>query len=141
ARLRRESPLRSAAGSEEVGLRRSDSGGETRYRRNSRSGNARSQSRSGARDIGCRDRQAARTDGCRLAEQIRHHPGGEKKRSGPGRDVPLMPGDVIISINNHLTVTLDGLREELKKLNKLDPAVLQIERDGKLMYLSFYLDK
>jgi hypothetical protein len=37
-------------------------------------------------------------------------------------------------------MTLDGLRTALKRLGPADPVVLQVERDGKLMYLTFSLD-
>jgi serine protease Do len=60
--------------------------------------------------------------------------------NGPAREIPLLPGDVILSVNTVTTVTLDGLRSALKRIGPTDPVVLQIERDGKLMYVSFALD-
>jgi len=62
------------------------------------------------------------------------------RSSGGGRDVPLMQGDVILSVNTVPTITLDSVRQALKRLARTDPVVLQIERDGKLMYLTFSLD-
>jgi S1-C subfamily serine protease len=50
-----------------------------------------------------------------------------------------VPGDVILSLNDSPTMTLDGLRTALQRLAPTDPVVLQIERDGKLMYLTFSL--
>ena len=61
-----------------------------------------------------------------------------KTNIGP-RDVPLQPGDVIVSLNDSPTMTLDSFRTALKRLSPTDPVVLQIERDGKLMYLAFSL--
>lgn len=55
-------------------------------------------------------------------------------------DVPLNSGDVIHSINGAKVKTLAGLRTELGKLATRVPVVLQIERDGKLMFLTFRLD-
>jgi serine protease Do len=62
------------------------------------------------------------------------------RTSGGSREVPLIPGDVIIALNNRSILTLDALRAALKQLNPAAPAVLQIERDGKLLYISFTLD-
>ena len=61
------------------------------------------------------------------------------RTSGGPRDIPLVPGDVILSLNDSPTMTLDGLRTALQRLAPTDPVVLQIERDGKLMYLTFSL--
>jgi S1-C subfamily serine protease len=55
------------------------------------------------------------------------------------REIPLVPGDVILSLNNIPVMTLDGLRTALKQLHPPDPVVLQIERESKFMYLSFEL--
>jgi len=62
------------------------------------------------------------------------------RTSGGSPDIPLTPGDVIIAINNHAVMTLDALRSELKRSAPGAPVVLQIERDGKLMYLAFALE-
>jgi serine protease Do len=61
------------------------------------------------------------------------------RTSGGNREIPLLPGDVILSLNDLPTMTLEGLRTALRRLAPADPAVLQIERDGKLMYLTFSL--
>ena len=55
-------------------------------------------------------------------------------------DTALVAGDVIHSINGAAVNSLDGLRASLGQLVAASPIVLQIERDGKLMYLSFELD-
>jgi S1-C subfamily serine protease len=46
---------------------------------------------------------------------------------------------VIVSLNDSPTMTLDSFRTALKRLSPSDPVVLQIEREGKLMYLAFSL--
>jgi S1-C subfamily serine protease len=76
-----------------------------------------------------------------LVPQLRHSYGIiTAARTAGARDIPLLPGDVIISLNDTLTMTLDSLRVALKSLNPSDPVVLQIEREGKLMYVTFSLD-
>ena len=77
-----------------------------------------------------------------MVTQLRHKYGiiVAARTSGSPRDVPLLPGDVILSMNTFPTMTLDMLRSALKKLAPADPIVLQIERDGKLQYLTFSLD-
>jgi serine protease Do len=77
-----------------------------------------------------------------LVAQLRHSYGVivAARTSGASHDVPLLPGDVILSINNSPAMTLDLLRNALKRLGPADPIVLQIERDGKLTYLAFSLD-
>jgi serine protease Do len=77
-----------------------------------------------------------------LVPQLRHPYGiiTAARTSGGGRDIPLVPGDVILSVNSLPTMTLDSLRTALKQLAPTDPVVLQIEREGKLMYLTFSLD-
>jgi len=62
------------------------------------------------------------------------------RTSGGGRDIPLLPSDVILSVNTVPTITLDGLRQALKRVARTDPVALQIEREGKLMYVTFSLD-
>jgi serine protease Do len=77
-----------------------------------------------------------------MVTQLRHKYGiiVAARTSGASSDVPLVTGDVILSINKFPTMTLDMLRTALKKLAPADPVVLQIERDGKLQYLTFSLD-
>jgi serine protease Do len=58
---------------------------------------------------------------------------GESEYSGQGG---LKLGDVIYSLNTVPMATLDALRKALDGLKPTDPLVLQIERDGKLMYLT-----
>jgi serine protease Do len=58
---------------------------------------------------------------------------GESEYSGQGG---LKLGDIIYSVNNVPMATLEALRKALDGLKPIDPLVLQIERDGKLMYLT-----
>jgi serine protease Do len=58
---------------------------------------------------------------------------GESEYSGQGG---LKLGDVIYSVNTTPVSTLDALRQAVNGLKNVDPLVLQIERDGKLMYLT-----
>lgn len=59
------------------------------------------------------------------------------RAEGAGFDVPLVPGDVIRSLNSYPMTTLDKLRTAVKQLAPGDPAVLQIQREGKLMFVAF----
>jgi serine protease Do len=58
---------------------------------------------------------------------------GEAEYAGQGG---LRLGDVIYSVNTTPVSTLDALRNALDDLKTADPLVLQIERDGKLLYLT-----
>jgi serine protease Do len=58
---------------------------------------------------------------------------GEAEYSGQGG---LKLGDVIYTVNTTPISTLDALRKAVDGLKTADPLVLQIERDGKLMYLT-----
>jgi serine protease Do len=58
---------------------------------------------------------------------------GQSEYSGQGG---LKLGDVIYSVNTVPMATLDALRKALDNLKSTDPLVLQIERDGRLMYLT-----
>jgi serine protease Do len=62
------------------------------------------------------------------------------RTSGAVTDVPLQPRDVIRSLNNRPTFTLSGLRELLQTTKPGAPVTLQIQREGRLMYVSFTLD-
>jgi serine protease Do len=51
-------------------------------------------------------------------------------------DVALMAGDVIHAVNNYAVRSLDGLRVLLEGRQAASPIVLQIERDGQLMFIT-----
>jgi S1-C subfamily serine protease len=62
------------------------------------------------------------------------------KSADPSVDVSLAAGDVIHAINGAPVATIEGLRSALDHLNPTSPAVLQIERQGKLMFIAFKID-
>jgi S1-C subfamily serine protease len=45
--------------------------------------------------------------------------------------------DIIRSLNNRQMATLQALRDAMSALMPGSPVTLQIQRDGKLMYVSF----
>jgi serine protease Do len=53
-------------------------------------------------------------------------------RSGPD---PLLPGDVIYSVNQEPVTGVDSLRQALESLGPNTPAVLKVERSGELRFL------
>lgn len=55
-------------------------------------------------------------------------------------DVPLAPGDVIRSLNTQPMTTLERLRATLKASAPGVPFVLQIQREGKLIYVPITLE-
>ena len=62
------------------------------------------------------------------------------RAAGATSEVPLMPRDVIRSLNNRQVSTLEGLREAIRALTPGAAATLQIQREGRLMYVSFTLE-
>jgi serine protease Do len=60
--------------------------------------------------------------------------------TGSISDVPLVPGDVIRSLNTQPMTTLDRLRSALKAITPGTPFVLQVQRDGKLLYVPITLE-
>jgi serine protease Do len=54
-----------------------------------------------------------------------------------GLEMDLRPGDVIYSINNEPTATIAALRQMLTHLKSGDPVVMQVEREGRLLYVAF----
>ena len=52
-------------------------------------------------------------------------------------DVPVMPKDIIRSVNNRRVGSLVALRDSLRSLTPGTPVTLQIQREGRLMYVSF----
>ncbi len=57
-----------------------------------------------------------------------------------GAEIDLQQGDVVHALNGKLVETLDNLRSDLKEISPGAPGVLQVERDGKLMYITFEMD-
>jgi len=60
--------------------------------------------------------------------------------TGSRGDVPLVPGDVIRSLNTQPMTTLERLRAALKAIAPGTPFVLQIQRDGKLVFVPITLE-
>ena len=59
------------------------------------------------------------------------------RSAGSASNVPVLPRDVIRSVNTRRTPTLDALRESMRGITPGTPVTLQIQREGKLMYVSF----
>ena len=62
------------------------------------------------------------------------------RAAGTASDVPIQPHDVIRSVNRKQVTTLQGLREEMRALPPGSPVTLQIQRAGKLMFVSFTME-
>jgi serine protease Do len=62
------------------------------------------------------------------------------KTAGATSEVPLAVGDVIRNLNGKQMTSLEMLRSNLRALAPGAPITLQIQRDGRLMYVSFTLD-
>ena len=62
------------------------------------------------------------------------------RAAGATTEVPLQPRDVIRSFNNRDITSLQGLKDAVRALTPGTPVTLQIQRDGRLMYVSFTLD-
>lgn len=63
------------------------------------------------------------------------------RAAGGASDVPLQPRDVIRRVNNLQLSTLQSLTDALRGLTPGAPVTLQIQREGKLMYLSFTYER
>ena len=59
------------------------------------------------------------------------------RAAGGGGEAPLLPQDVIRSVNRSQISSLDGLRSAMRALKPGAPVTLQIQRAGRLMYVSF----
>ena len=62
------------------------------------------------------------------------------RAAGATTEVPLQPRDVIRSLNNRQVSTLQALRDAVRSLKPGTPVTLQIQREGRLMYVSFTLE-
>ena len=62
------------------------------------------------------------------------------RAAGATTEVPLQPRDVIRSLNNRQVSTLQALRDTVRSLKPGTPVTLQIQREGRLMYISFTLE-
>src|SRR5262245_14088646 len=59
------------------------------------------------------------------------------RAAGAGGEAPLQTRDIIRSLNNQTVSTLASLRELLQGVKPGTPVTLQIQREGRLMYVSF----
>ena len=55
-------------------------------------------------------------------------------------EVPLLPRDIIRSVNRTRISTLEGLRDALRTHKSGTPVTLQVQRAGRLTYVTFTLD-
>jgi serine protease Do len=62
------------------------------------------------------------------------------RAAGATSEVPIQPRDIIRSLNNKQIATLQGLRNAMRELKPGSAVTLQIQRDGRLMYVSFTLE-
>jgi serine protease Do len=63
------------------------------------------------------------------------------RAAGAAAEIPLTTGDVIRTLNGEPMTTLDRLRGALKALPPGAAVALQIQRDDRLLYVSFTLDQ
>jgi S1-C subfamily serine protease len=62
------------------------------------------------------------------------------RAAGARSEVPLQPRDVIRSLNNTKMYTLDQLRGALRDLKPGTAVTLQVQREGRLIYVPFTLE-
>jgi S1-C subfamily serine protease len=62
------------------------------------------------------------------------------KAAGARGEIPLLPRDVIRSLNAKNIYTLNQLRSLLQDLKPGSPVTLQLQREGRLTYLSFTIE-
>ena len=65
---------------------------------------------------------------------------GARIQDATSADTGLKAGDVIRSINQTPVDSLDTLKKSVRGLKAGDAVALQIEREGKLSYLSFEIE-
>ena len=62
------------------------------------------------------------------------------RMAGGRGEVPVLPNDVIRMLNNTKMFTLAQLRSAVRELKPDTPVVLQIQREGRLMFVSFTIE-
>jgi serine protease Do len=62
------------------------------------------------------------------------------RAAGSPFSTTLDPGDVIYAVNSEPVTSVNALRGALDRLKTADPVVLQIEREGRLMYIDLELE-
>jgi len=63
------------------------------------------------------------------------------RTAGGASEVPLQPKDVIRRLNNLKITTLQELRDAVRALTSGSPVTLQVQREGRLTYLSFTFER
>jgi serine protease Do len=62
------------------------------------------------------------------------------RAAGQGEEVTLEPRDIVRSVNGQPVTTVRALRDAMKAFKPGDPVVLQVQRDARLMYVTFTVD-
>jgi serine protease Do len=62
------------------------------------------------------------------------------RAAGASTEVPLQPRDIIRSVNNQQVSTLQGLKDTMHALKPGAATTLQIQREGRLMFVSFTIE-
>jgi serine protease Do len=62
------------------------------------------------------------------------------RAAGAASEVPLLPGDIVRSVNNQPTTTLQSARDLMRAMKPGTPVTLQVQRDGRLLYVTFTID-
>jgi serine protease Do len=62
------------------------------------------------------------------------------RAAGAASEVPLQPRDIIRSVNNQQVSTLQGLKDTMHALKPGAAVTLQVQREGRLTYVSFTLE-
>jgi serine protease Do len=62
------------------------------------------------------------------------------RAAGATTEVPLQPRDIIRSLNNQQIATLQGLKDAMRAMKPGTAVTLQVQRQGRLMYVSFTLE-
>jgi serine protease Do len=62
------------------------------------------------------------------------------RAAGATSEVPLLPGDIVRSVNNQPTATLQSARELMRAMKPGTPVTLQVQREGRLLYVTFTID-
>ena len=62
------------------------------------------------------------------------------RAAGAASEVPLQPRDIIRSVNNQQITTLQGLKDTMHALKSGAAVTLQVQREGRLTYVSFTLE-
>jgi serine protease Do len=63
------------------------------------------------------------------------------RASGGSSDVPLLPKDIIRRVNSLTITSLQSLRDAVRALAPGAPVTLQIQREGRLMFLPFTFER